>query len=206
MPRSIQLLVFPLVSLALSSTVGSQEPPSPPVSTTVPAAGAPVSTSVPSFAPRPLPPPSNQNVRIDVTISLKGDAKPLVKSLTMVAGDGKETKGRAGIEIPVPTQMFGGQQGTAPITSYNYKNVSVNVDATPQLLDQTHVWLRLNLQFTTVYKSESGQGTPPPSFGQGSHEVRGIVFESGKPVVVTQSADGETGREYTVEVKATILK
>jgi hypothetical protein len=160
---------------------------------------------LPSFVPKPLPPPSNQNVRIDVTISLKTDSKPLVKSLTMVAGDGKETKGRAGIEIPVPNQMFGAQ-GTPPITSYNYKNVSVNVDATPQLLDPTHVWLRLNLQFTTVYKAESGQGTPPPSFGQGSHEVRGIVFESGKPVVVTQSSDGETGREYSVQVTATILK
>ena len=32
------------------------------------------------------------------------------------------------------------------------------------------------------------------------------MFESGKPVVVTQAADGETGREYTVQVTATILK
>jgi hypothetical protein len=201
MPRLFPIVAFSFVSLALSSTVRAQEPP-----TTPPVSGAPASTSVPSLVPKPLPPPSNQNVRIDVTISLKGDAKPLVKSLTMVAGDGKETKGRAGIEIPVPTTMFGGQQGGQPVTSYHYKNVSVNVDATPQLLDATHVWLRLNLQFTTIYKPESGQGSPQPSFGQGSHEVRGIVFESGKPVVVTQSADGETGREYSVQVTATILK
>jgi hypothetical protein len=196
MPRSFPLVAFSLVCLALPSTMWAQDPPV--------LIGAPT-TPMPSFAARPLPPPSNQNVRIDVTISLKTDSKPLVKSLTMVAGDGKETKGRAGIEIPVPNQMFRAE-GAPPITSYNYKNVSVNVDATPQLLDSTHVWLRLNLQFTTVYKAESGQGTPPPSFGQGSHEVRGIVFESGKPVVVTQSTDGETGREYSVQVTATILK
>jgi len=146
----------------------------------------------------PPPPPSNQNVRIDVTISLKGDAKPLVKTLSMVAGDAKETKGRAGIEIPVPTS-------TAETTEYRYKSVGINVDATPQILGPTQVSVRLNLQFSTVYKAEGGQGTLA-SFGNGSHEVRGIVFESGKPVVVTQSADGETGREFTVQVTATILK
>lgn len=197
MPRPFPLVVFSLVSLALSSTLRSQEPPTTP----------PVSASVPAPAPRPMPPPpppSNQNVRIDVTISLKGDAKPLVKTLTMVAGDGKETKGRAGIEIPVANQMSMGSS-TNPITSYNYKSVGVNVDATPQILGPTQVLVRLNLQFSTVYKAEGGQGTPA-SFGNGSHEVRGIVFESGKPVVVTQSADGETGREYTVQVTATILK
>jgi hypothetical protein len=198
MPRPFPLVVFSLVALALPSTLRSQEPPATP----------PVSAPVLTPGPRPMsppPPPSNQNVRVDVTISLKGDAKPLVKTLSMVAGDGKETKGRAGIEIPVPTQIVS-NSGAPPITSYNYRNVSVNVDATPQILDPTHVLLRLNLQFSTVYKSEGGQGTPPPSFGNGSHEVRGIIFDSGKPVVVTQAADGETGREYSIQVTATILK
>ena len=81
----------------------------------------------------------------------------------------------------------------------------MNVDATPQILDASHVLLRLSLNFSTVYKPEGGQ-SQQPSFGQGSHEVRGIVFDSGKPVVVTQAADGETGREYSVQVTATILK
>ena len=45
-----------------------------------------------------------------------------------------------------------------------------------------------------------------PSFGAGSNEVQGLVFESGKPLVVTQSVDGESGREYSVTVTATILK
>jgi len=62
----------------------------------------------------------------------------------------------------------------------------------------------MNIQFSTVYKPESGQ--QQPSFGQGSHEVRGIVFESGKPVVVTQAVDGETGREYSVQVTATLMR
>jgi hypothetical protein len=170
----------------------------------------PVSGSGPTPLSTPPGPPKflNQNVRIDVTIALKGDAKPLTKNLSMVASDGRETKGRAGIEIPIETTRLVAKDDASPsvpVTSYNYRSVGVNVDATPQVIDATHVLLRMNIQFSTVYKPETGQGQRP-SFGQGSHEVRGIVFESGKPVVVTQAADGETGREYTVEVKATLLK
>ena len=195
MPRSFPLLVFSLVALALPSTLRSQEPPTAP----------PISTPAPASGPRPMSPPplpSNQNVRIDVTISLKGDAKPLVKTLSMVAGDGKETKGRAGIEVPVVREFA---PGTTVPSSFQYRSVGVNVDATPQILDASHVLLRLSLNFATVYKPEGGQ-PQQPSFGQGSHEVRGIVFDSGKPVVVTQAADGETGRDYSVQVTATILK
>ena len=147
------------------------------------------------------PKPMNQNVRIDVTISLKGDAKPITKTLSMVAGDRQLAKGRAGIEIPVPTAF--GPGSTVPL-SYNYRSVGVNVDATPQILDATRVMLRLNWNFSTVYKPETG--AQQPSFGAGSNEVQGLVFDSGKPLVVTQSVDGESGREYSVTVTATILK
>jgi Flp pilus assembly secretin CpaC len=187
--------LFPFVALAFVTAVAS------PVIAQDPAPAQASGATLQSTSPGP-PKFLNQNVRIDVTIALKGEAKPLLKNLSMVAGDGRETKGRAGIEVPVPTSFAAGT--TAPIT-YQYRSVGVNVDATPQVLDATHVLLRMNIQFSTVYKPESGQAQQP-SFGQGSHEVRGIVFESGKSVVVTQAADGETGREYTVEVRATLLK
>ena len=152
------------------------------------------------------PKPRNQNVRIDVTIALKGEAKPITKSLSMVAGDGRMAKGRAGIEIPVASQPFVATAGAVPVPSgYNYRTVGANVDATPTIIDDTHVLVRLNWQFSTVYKPETG-GAGPPSFGTGSNDVFGVVFDSGKPVVVSQAADGETGREYTVTITATILK
>jgi hypothetical protein len=178
-----------LVALSFPSAARAQDPPAP-------------------EAPRSQAPkvPSNQNVRVDVTISLKGEAKPLIKNLSMVAGDGKSTKARAGIEIPVPNQpmVITGSPTPAPI-GYNYRSVGVNVDASPRIVDATHVMVRFQWQFSTVYKPEQG-ATPPPSFGTGSHEVDGIVFESGTPLIVTQAVDGETGREYSVQVTATILK
>jgi len=156
---------------------------------------------------QPQPPkPLNQNVRVDETIALKGDAKPVTKTLSMVTSDRQLTKGRAGIEIPVAEgPIVKGPDGAQLPVSYRYRGVGVNVDATPTILDSSRVMLRLNWQFNTVYKAEGSSGQQP-SFGQGANEIQGVVFDSGKPVVVTQSTDGETGREYTVTVTATILK
>jgi hypothetical protein len=174
---------------------GARPPQDPPTQVATPA------TLPPPQAAPPRPSFSNRNVRLDVTVTLKHDTKPVVKKLVLVAADSRETKGRAGIEIPIATSMAAGP--TAP-TTFSYRSVGVNVDATPQILDATHVLVRMSLEFSTVYKPETGQAERP-SFGQGSHEARAIVFESGKPLVVTQAADAESGREYTVEVKATIL-
>ena len=64
----------------------------------------------------------------------------------------------------------------------------------------------MKLNFSTVYRPEAGGGERP-SFGSGSHEVNGIVFDSGKPLVVLAGRPTrETGRDYTVQVTATILK
>jgi hypothetical protein len=140
------------------------------------------------------PKPTEQNVRIDVSVALKG-TKPMVKTLSMVTADGRPASGRAGLEIPV---MLSGE-------GLNYRNVGVNVDATPQILPSGRINLRLKLQFTNVYKSEVPE-VPQPTFGSGSTDLQGIIFESGKPVSVSVASDGEAGREYTVQVTATILK
>lgn len=140
---------------------------------------------------------SERNVRIDVTITLKGP-KPVVKALTMVAADGRSAKGRAGIEIPV-------SNAGPMIESFQYRSVDVNVDATPTILASGRVLLRLKLNFQTVYLPTESS-VPRASFGSGTSDLNAVVFESGKPLTVTQATDGESGREYTVQVTATILK
>ena len=81
----------------------------------------------------------------------------------------------------------------------------MNVDSTPKILPSGRILLQLKLQFTNVYKSEVPE-TPQPTFGSGQTNLQGVVFESGKPVTVSVASDGEAGREYTVQVTATILK
>jgi Flp pilus assembly secretin CpaC len=140
---------------------------------------------------------SERNVRIDVAIALKGP-KPVVKALTMVAADGRSAAGRAGIEIPVAT-------GSNMIESFTYRPVNINVDATPTILASGRVLLRLKMNFQTVYLPTDSTA-PRASFGSGTTDLNAVLFESGKPLTVTQATDGESGREYTVQVTATILK
>ena len=139
---------------------------------------------------------SDQNVKVDVTVTVKGADKPVVKSLSLVASDGRESQGRAGVSMPV---------ANSPGGSFSYKDIGINVDAAARVLPSGKIALRMKLQFSTVYRIDT-PGGDRPSFGNGSHEVDNIVFESGKPIVVFHGADAETGRDYTVQVTATILK
>ena len=92
-----------------------------------------------------------------------------------------------------------------PGGSFSYKDVGINVDAVARVLPSGKIAVRMKLQFSTVYRIDT-PGGERPSFGTGSHEADNIVFENGKPIVVFHGADAETGRDYTVQVTATILK
>ena len=151
----------------------------------------------------PTPPAANdgkviseRNVRVDVTVTLKGTEKSVAKSLSLVAADGKEVQGRAGVQLPIP--MGGG----GPVS---YRDVGINVDAAPRILPSGKVSVSMKLNFSNVLQVPTGGGERP-SFGSGSQEVNGVVFDSGKPLVVLEGGDPETGRTYTVQVTATILK
>ncbi len=175
-----------------------QTPPlnTPPPANEVPAPPEPVTIGiVPSSKPA-----SERNVRIDVTLTLKGGAKPVVKTLSMVARDGGSSSARANVEIPYVT----GSLNPSGTPQYNYRNVGVNADATPTILPSGKVSVRLRLSFNTLYEAEGAENNRP-SFGNSSHDAAAVVFESGKPALVIQNTDPETGRDYTVDVKATVL-
>jgi hypothetical protein len=139
---------------------------------------------------------SEQNVRVDVTVTVKGADKPVAKSLSLVASDGRQSRGRAGVSMPIANNPGG---------SFSYKEVGINVDAVARVLPSGKIGVRMKLQFSTVYRIDT-PGGERPSYGDGSHEADNIVFESGKPIVVFHGADAESGRDYIVQVTATILK
>ena len=151
----------------------------------------------------PTPPAANdgkvvseRNVRVDVTVTVKATDKTVAKSLSLVAADGKQVQGRAGVQLPIP--MGGG----GPVS---YRDVGINVDAAPRILPSGKVSVSMKLNFSNVLQVPTGGGERP-SFGSGSQEVNGVVFDSGKPLVVLEGGDPETGRTYVVQVTATILK
>jgi hypothetical protein len=181
---------FPLsLLLAAGSVDAPQDPP-----------GSSVELKVPAQSVQPTA--SERNVRVDVTVTVKSAEKSVAKSLSLVAADGREVKGRAGVQLPI-VMMTSGNPGER--SNVSYRDVGINVDATPRLLASGRISLAMNLSFSNVLQVQAA-GTERPSFGSGQHETRAIVFESGKPLVVLEGGDPESGRTYTVQVTATILK
>jgi len=170
----------------------------PPQEPTVVPANPPVVTA-PS---EPKLPASERNVRVDVSVSVKGGDKVVAKSLSLVAADGRFVQGRAGVSLPVV--MSTSTNPNIP-PSVTYRDVGINVDASPKILPSGKISVSLKLNFSNVLQVTSAGGERA-SFGNGSHETNAIVFESGKPLVVLESADPESGRTYAVQVTATLLK
>jgi hypothetical protein len=184
--RTLAALPLPLLLAA---------PPQEP-QTNVPA--TPAVTTAPSEAKAPA---SERNVRVDVTVTVKGGDKVVAKSLSLVAADGRLVQGRAGVQLPIV--MSPPSPNIPP--SINYRDVGINVDASPKILASGTIAVSMKLNFSNVLQVPSGGGERP-SFGSGSHETNAIVFDSGKPLVVLEGGDPESGRTYTVQVTATILK
>lgn len=170
-------------------TRGGTPPPAPAPETARPrVAGAPE-------APPPAPARRTGqpiNIRVDVTITdQRNSAAPVRKTVTVVVADNFSGRIRSSAE------------STSGI------NMPLNVDAEPQLLADGKIRLMLNLQYDLP---SGGDGETPTNANVGPirrtqlQENLPLILESGKSMVVAQSADPIGDRQVTVEVKATILK
>jgi hypothetical protein len=74
---------------------------------------------------------------------------------------------------------------------------TLNVDARPTIIDG-HIRVSLTIDTTKV-------ASPNAFVGPGRQSIT-CILESGKSLVVLESADPATNRKMTIEVKATILK
>lgn len=185
--------------------------------------------------PAPPPPPApaepseldlGTNVRVEVTITDQVDGNPPVKKSASVTVAGTSAMSqrfgtyasvRSGVSVPVPTTTMTpskeGQGASGPMTSYNYRNMGLNVDVNDVVVRGDKVRLRLGVEYNPVdEKTATPVATPAsllsvPSFAAFQQNLT-LVLESGKPVVVTQVSDPVPGRDRkaSLEVKATILK
>jgi hypothetical protein len=73
-------------------------------------------------------------------------------------------------------------------TSERTGPMRINVDARPQILPSGNIRVTLSLEYQAITQQLT------------------VVVESGKPIVLTQTADPLSDRKVTVEMRATILK
>jgi len=189
-------LMILMIASALAAATASAQTKTPQASKT---------TEKKSEAATPKPPPEPAplpvNIKIEVSITDQtGDSTPARKVVTMIAGDRQNTSIRSSASVPVRQAVA---PGAAPM--YNYRNVTINVDARPAILPKERD--RVMVSFGLEYFPKTAGGREEAEPGMASFNERlGLILDSGKPMLVSQAADPTSDRKITVEVTATILK
>ena len=113
-----------LAALVLLSPAGAaaQEPPAgppvnpPPLTSHVPP--VPLPTTIDMLRGRDGRPLTDRNVRVDVVVTIKGTDKPMVKSLSMVAGDGRQAQGRGTVNVTVARPPWDGRASATSASTW----------------------------------------------------------------------------------------
>jgi hypothetical protein len=194
-------MMLALPGAALAQPMPDQTPP--------PAAAKPATAPKPDQPPPPARPegqgvtlaPARRpgpgqpvNVRIEFTINDQlGTAAPAQKTISLILADRQEGMIRS--------------EGIMP----GYGSVQLNVDAEVSILTQgpqpgfeNKIFARLGLSYDLIDPKASS--SERQSRTTQIRESLTVLLESGKPMVLSQSADPITDRKVTVEVKATIVK
>lgn len=177
--------------------------------------------ALPQMAPPLSKAPSDYeaaNVRVEVTIIYQvGTSAPVRRTATLTVADQGRGSLRSGNQVAVPSTSYqpliaaktdgGTPAPAAPLTSFNYKSVGLNVDANRVSIQGNRARMDLNVEFSAIDEKTSDSAGRPPSFPTFSQNLS-LILESGKPLIVGQSSDfvDNVERKQTVEVKATILR
>jgi hypothetical protein len=163
-------------------------------------------------AQKPAPEPAALPVNIKIEVSItdqSGSGTPARKVVSMISADRQSTNIRSSASVPVPSVVFpkpaGATDPPQPMTSYTYRNVTINVDARPAIVQKEPNRISLSLGLEYIPRAEGRQEEMAPGMASWKESLW-LILESGKPMIVSQAADPTSDRKITVEVTATILK
>jgi hypothetical protein len=147
------------------------------------------------------------NVRIDATvIESRGEQVTGRKVLTITLVDGEWGSVRSAQQVPFQPK------GSA---AYSYRTSPLNMDARATLREDGRIKVALTLEYRGGPSDVETSPAPAPgtavvtaagAMDEGIRQNVTVVLESGKPLVVAQSADAVGDRRVALEVKATVLK
>lgn len=131
------------------------------------------------------------NVQIELTLTdQSGSNTPEKKTVSMVVSSGNWGKIRS-----VGSML---RVGDAPI------GVDLNVDARPFVSVEGPIQLELTLNYSPGGLTVPGKDNQTARTGL--NQSLTVVLQTGKPLIISQSADPVSDRKVVVEVKATVLK
>lgn len=189
----LKSVMMTMGAVAVSASVlAAQSRPAQPTTASKPAAETASAKAETAQRAPAEPPPMPVNIRIEVSITDQlGSGTPARKVVSMIAGDRQSTNIRSTASVPL--------KGSSAV-----RNVTINVDARPVIVQKEPTKVNINLGLEYFPKTNAGEEV---ELGLASFSERlGVILESGKPMIISQAADPTSDRKITVEVTATILK
>ena len=183
MSKALLILCAVLVLMPIGAAAQDDQP-------TKPKPGQDPTSQLAIPPPKGPPVPSDRfvrtltNVQVELTLTDQvGSSAPEKKSVSMIVATGSWGKIRNTAARSGPIQ------------------IGLNVDARPLVSVDGPIQLELTLYYYPP------QGKPEaPVLPTELNQSMTIVLQSGKPMLISQSADPASDRKITVEVKATVLK
>lgn len=179
-----------LALLVVASADAGQRNPVPPAPPAAPAAPGVIRTPTP---PQPPAPPKKVgqpiNLRTEFTITDQRPGSPPEKrTVTLVVADAE-----------------GGSIRSAPEAFEVPRGLQLNVDVHPEILTGNKIRLGFTLQYDGAATVD---GTPARGTTTKTtlRESLSLIMEDGKALTVAQSADPNTDRTVTLDVKVTIMR
>jgi hypothetical protein len=165
--------------------------------------------------PRALRDGGNVPLRAQIVISRYQGEKRISSmpyELSLRSGAG-EASLRLGARIPVPNNVFApagdGNAGGAPLTTYNYENVGINIDCTATALENGGFDLAIEVNessaVTDVNELKTITGGNRPVF-RSYQSTNRLFMRDGQTSQFTAATDRVTGEVVRVEVKLTVLR
>ena len=99
----------------------------------------------------------------------KSEAR-LLSAPKLRASEGQPAELRLGSEVPIPVTSFvsqfgGGGVPTTPVTSFQYRNIGINISITPKVFVDGEIELQLSLETSTQLETRIIGGIELPVFG-----------------------------------------
>jgi hypothetical protein len=170
------------MTLALTLLLALAASPAPPPS--------PAASPAPKASPAPAErrPGQPVNIRLDIKLTeRRGEGAPVVKVVSMAVADRRNGMIRA-------------SNGSQP-SGDAFRPAALNVDASP-VIEDGRIVLSLGLEYNINDASPEARSMPLRAI----REQFWVVLESGRPMVVSDSADPSGDRRLQVEVTGTILR
>ena len=181
-------LLTTVVAIYLAATVSAQQGAQPKPQPAPAPAKPPSPFVVAATDPAPIDPFGGPealvNVRYEIRIREEGGPQPVTKMVSMTGTLHETSLVRAGQDGP--------------------SNNPLNVDVTPANIRDMKVLTKLGIQYTPQRPAVAPGAVQAPMFGV--RQNVSVWLESGKPMVISQSADPLSDRRLIVEVTATIIR